>query len=92
MEKQRVDEDLLVILVLLVLAALAVPVLAIMALVSISGLKRRVGELEREVAKLYANASDAAAGPGADREPAARAPTLAELTRPAPAQTAANPP
>lgn len=41
--------DLAGILVLLGLVVLAVPILLIMALVSISGLKRRVGELEEAV-------------------------------------------
>ena len=37
---------------LLVLVVLAVPVLLVMALVSVSGLKRRVADLETEVAQL----------------------------------------
>ncbi|MEQ4576448.1 MAG: hypothetical protein ABN502_16125, partial [Gammaproteobacteria bacterium] len=40
------------IIVAAVLAVLAVPVLLLVALVSISGLKRRVSELERQLAEL----------------------------------------
>ena len=42
-------DDLAGVLILLGLVVLAVPILLIMALVSISGLKRRVGELEEAV-------------------------------------------
>ena len=45
-------DDLAGVLVLLGLAVLAVPVLLVVALVAISGLKRRVGELERQVVQL----------------------------------------
>ncbi|NDK38015.1 DUF2339 domain-containing protein [Pseudoxanthomonas gei] len=83
------------ILVLLGLVVLAVPVLLVMALVSISGLKRRVGDLEDEVRGLRIAPSPLPAavhggervdnGPVAQGAPAAepglREPTLAELTR-----------
>ena len=42
---------------LLVLAILAVPVLLVVALVSVSGLKRRVADLEAEVAQLHRRAT-----------------------------------
>ncbi|KAF1716511.1 hypothetical protein CSC74_09780 [Pseudoxanthomonas yeongjuensis] len=83
------------VLVLLGLVVLAVPILLIVALVSISGLKRRVGDLEGEVYRLRASEpAPAAARPAYQRAPAAavaddmpsdeamaREPTLAELTR-----------
>lgn len=85
------------ILVLLGLAVLAVPVLLIFALVGISGLKRRVTELENQVAGLAA-APLAPREAGASRvaEPAPE-PTLAELTKQpppfvAPARETAPPP
>jgi uncharacterized membrane protein len=90
-------DDLAGILVLLGLVVLAVPILLIMALVSISGLKRRVGELEEAVYRQQPGvATPAQAPPGpayrpphapsADEEAfvppeADREPTLAELTR-----------
>ena len=86
-------DDLAGVLVLLGLVLLAVPVLLIVALVSISGLKRRVGDLESEVSRL-AESAPAAPGPVYERAPAAsvadpmpdneattREPTLGELTR-----------
>ena len=93
-------DDLAGVLVLLGLVVLAVPVLLIVALVSISGLKRRVGDLEGEVHRLRASApAPAAAKPAYERAPAApvadgmpsdeavtREPTLAELTRTASVQ------
>ncbi|RYZ69246.1 MAG: DUF2339 domain-containing protein, partial [Lysobacteraceae bacterium] len=84
------------ILVLLGLVVLAVPVLLVMALVSISGLKRRVGELEDEMRGLRSVPlpqpgaisgrermdSDAPPAQGVPAEaPGVREPTLAELTR-----------
>ena len=45
-------DDLAGVLVLLGLVVLAVPILLVMALVSISGLKRRVGDLESAVVLL----------------------------------------
>ena len=88
-------DDLAGVLVLLGLVVLAVPILLIVALVSVSGLKRRVGDLEGEVYRLrnpppasaqvgsaYASAPVA---PVAEAVPAdegvIREPTLAELTR-----------
>ena len=53
-------DDLAGILVLLGLVVLAVPILLIMALVSISGLKRRVGELEEAVYRQQAAMQDPA--------------------------------
>ncbi|MBD9478685.1 DUF2339 domain-containing protein [Pseudoxanthomonas sp. PXM02] len=81
------------ILVLLGLAVLAVPVLLIVALVAISGLKRRVTDLERQVSQLRASPV-AAATPDAVATPA-RAddePTLAELVRSPPPRTETPPP
>ncbi|MGH8060606.1 MAG: DUF2339 domain-containing protein [Pseudoxanthomonas sp.] len=83
------------VLVLLGLVVLAVPILLIVALVSISGLKRRVGDLENEVYRLRTSASAPdPARPTYQRAPVAsvaddmpsdeamaREPTLAELTR-----------
>ncbi|HEY5971420.1 MAG TPA: DUF2339 domain-containing protein [Pseudoxanthomonas sp.] len=82
-------------LVLLGLAVLAVPILLVVALVSIRGLKRRVGNLEQEVSRL--SAVQAAPTPLAGRPdfreaPAAREPTLTELTRPASVQLPSTPP
>lgn len=63
---------------LLVLAVLAVPVLLVMALVSVSGLKRRVADLETEVAQLRRGpASDAKWAP----VPAPVEPTLPDWMR-----------
>ena len=90
------------ILVLLGLAVLAVPVLLIAALVGISGLKRRVTELESQVADLSAASfspapTEARAGRVAEPQAdVATEPTLAELTRRppavAPARETAPPP
>ena len=90
------------ILVLIGLAVLAVPILLVIALVSISGLKRRVGELEADVRHLRATpraapapAQTATATPIPAAEVATdlaaeadapREPTLAELTRKASVQ------
>jgi uncharacterized membrane protein len=88
-------DDLAGVLVLLGLAVLAVPVLLIMALVSISGLKRRVSDLENEMSDLLTGAASSpmpaapyAVPPVAARTqdvpveaPAVREPTLAELAR-----------
>lgn len=88
-------DDLAGVLVLLGLVVLAVPILLIVALVSISGLKRRVGDLENEVYRLRTSASAPdPARPTYQRAPVAsvaddmpsdeamaREPTLAELTR-----------
>ncbi|HEY0661036.1 MAG TPA: DUF2339 domain-containing protein, partial [Lysobacter sp.] len=59
---------------LVVLVLLAVPVLLVVALAMISGLKRRVGNLEAEVAALHAAREDRS-------EPVADAPTLGEWMR-----------
>lgn len=76
------------ILVLLGLAVLAVPVLLIVALVSISGLKRRVTELEGQVAEwAAAPAASAESRAGRAAEPES-GPTLAELTRQPPPSAA----
>ena len=65
-------DDLAGVLVLLGLVVLAVPILLIVALVSISGLKRRVGDLEGEVYRLQASEpAPAAARPAYERAPAA---------------------
>lgn len=61
-------DDLAGVLILLGLAVLAVPILLIMALVSISGLKRRVGELEEAV---YRRQPDTAATVTAPARPEA---------------------
>ena len=97
-------DDLAGILVLLGLVVLAVPVLLVMALVSISGLKRRVGDLEEEVRGLRtAPLPQPAAIPGRERmdndappaqgipaeAPGVGEPTLAELTRRASVQAPA---
>jgi uncharacterized membrane protein len=89
-------DDLAGILILLGLVVLAVPILLIMALVSISGLKRRVGELEEAVYRQQPGMAPAPSPPeSAYRPPYApttdeeafvppeteREPTLAELTR-----------
>ncbi len=90
-------DDLAGILVLLGLVVLAVPILLVVALVSISGLKRRVGELEEAVHRQQASMPAASApanaeGPyrpayaPADEGPETppfdeEQPTLAELTR-----------
>ena len=62
-------------LVLLALVVLAVPVLLVIALMSISGLKRRVAELEGKVGRLMANARSSAEAarpaPAAADQPAA---------------------
>ena len=83
-------DDLAGVLVLLGLAVLAVPVLLIVALVAISGLKRRVGELERQVAQLrstpVAPATSQAPVDVATSTPADAEPTLAELVRSPPAR------
>ena len=93
-------DDVAGVLILLGLVVLAVPILLIVALVSISGLKRRVGDLEGEVCRLQASAPAAAAARSPyERAPAAsvvddvpsdedmaREPTLAELTRKASVQ------
>ncbi len=100
--------DVAGLLVLLGLVVLAVPILLIMALVSVSGLKRRVTDLEAEVGRLQSSARStvppaasafvaAQADEEADDEsPTARAPTLAELTRSAsvtpPPLASASPP
>ncbi len=91
------DDGLAGFLVLLGLAVLAVPILLIVALVSISGLKRRVGDLEQEVSRLSAveaapTPTPVAGRPGFREAPAAREPTLAELTRPASVQAPLAPP
>lgn len=78
-------DDLAGILVLLGLAVLAVPVLLIVALVAISGLKRRVTELERQVDKLHsAHLAPAVSPARPDAAAAPSDPTLAELVRTAP--------
>ncbi|MEO8364771.1 MAG: DUF2339 domain-containing protein [Pseudoxanthomonas sp.] len=90
-------DDLAGVLILLGLLVLAVPILLVMALVSISGLKRRVGDLESEVVLLRdapaAIAETANASPVYERRPApapedtpadpvtTHQPTLSELTR-----------
>ena len=87
-------DDLAGILVLVGLVVLAVPILLVIALVSISGLKRRVGDLEAEVHRLSAAAPLApvpapVAGTTDDfvaEAEASREPTLAELTRKASVQ------
>ena len=61
--------DLAGVLVLLGLAVLAVPILLVIALVSISGLKRRVADLEAEVRHLR-SAPRATAAPAAAYVPA----------------------
>lgn len=61
---------------LLVLAILAVPVLLIVALVSVSGLKRRVTDLEAEVAQLHRRAAEPA------MQAAAVDPTLGDWMQP----------
>jgi uncharacterized membrane protein len=61
---------------LLVLVVLAVPVLLVMALVSVSGLKRRVADLETEVAQLRRGPA-----PDAMRATAPAEPTLADRMR-----------
>ena len=66
---------------LLVLAILAVPVLLIVALVSVSGLKRRVADLEAEVAQLHRRAAEPAV------QAAAADPTLGDWM-----QSTASPP
>jgi uncharacterized membrane protein len=71
------------ILVLLGLAVLAVPVLLIVTLVSIGGLKRRVTELEGQVAAWAAGSARTEARAARAAEPES-APTLAELTRQSP--------
>jgi uncharacterized membrane protein len=97
-------DDLAGLLILLGLAVLAVPILLVMALVSISGLKRRVGDLEYEVSRLQSSAppapaaaptpTPAAATPSVYEAPTVREPTLAELTRTASMQAppASTPP
>ncbi len=95
-------DDLAGLLILLGLAVLAVPILLVMALVSISGLKRRVGDLEYEVSRLQSSAppapaaapTPAAAAPSLYDDPMMREPTLAELTRTASVQSppASTPP
>lgn len=78
-------DDLAGILVLLGLAVLAVPVLLIVALVAISGLKRRVTELERQVDKLHsAHVAPAVSPARSDTATAPSDPTLAELVRTVP--------
>ena len=88
-------DDVVGILVIVGLALLAMPVLLVVALVSLSSLKGRVGELERNLAELrlaadrapvgvHAAASAAAAGRMVQPDPAAApadAPTLSELMR-----------
>lgn len=88
-------DDLAGVLILLGLAVLAVPILLIMALVSVSGLKRRVSDLENEMRGLRTDAAPTPmARPGygpaaaptvpediASEQPSVREPTLAELTR-----------
>ena len=90
-------DDLAGVLILLGLVVLAVPILLIVALVSISGLKRRVGELEGAVYSQQAPVQGAASSrpdtayrpsyePPTEAEPtvppeSAREPTLAELVR-----------
>ncbi|MEO7241436.1 MAG: DUF2339 domain-containing protein, partial [Variovorax sp.] len=84
---------------LLALAVLAVPILLVVALVSVSGLKQRVGALERELARLRAAASSSALAPAtavAEPQPmaavtiapsaasAASAATDASMTQPIP--------
>ena len=66
---------------LLVLAILAVPVSLIVALVSVSGLKRRVADLEAEVAQLHRRAAEPAV------QAAAADPTLGDWM-----QSTASPP
>ena len=94
-------DDLAGLLVLLGLALLAVPILLVVALVSISGLKRRVGDLEHEVSRLQSSQpapvsvpASAATPAAVYDDPAAREPTLAELTRTASVQAppASTPP
>ena len=72
-------------LVLLALVVLSIPVLLVVALVSLSGLKRRVGELEEQLHRLRRSTLAADAGRSAAAEPPPagtdpRDPTLAELT------------
>lgn len=74
------------IIVLVVLAVLAVPVLLLVLWLSVAGLRRRVGELEREVAALRARPAPAApaqAAPAA-ATPAQAAPVAADRFEPAP--------
>ena len=93
-------DDLAGILVLLGLAVLAVPVLLIVALVSISGLKRRVADLERQVGQLRMPQAAAAPAETATPSPVDAEPTLAEWVRtpspraeaPPPMQATAPPP
>ena len=88
------DDGLAGLLVLLGLAILAVPILLVVALVSVSGLKRRVGDLEEEVSRL--SAMEAAPAPPhrvpVHEAPVVREPTLSELTRPGSAQEPPKPP
>lgn len=78
---------------LLVLAILAVPVLLIVALVSVSGLKRRVADLETEVAQLRRQPAADTLRPAAPVEPTLddwmrqAAPSPSHASPPAPAST-----
>lgn len=91
-------DDLAGILVVFGLVVLAVPVLLIVALVAVSGLKRRVAELERQVGQL--RMPQAVAPEVVAPAPADTGPTLAEYMRapspgietPPPAQAAVPPP
>ncbi len=85
-------DDLAGILVLLGLAVLAVPVLLIVALVSISGLKRRVADLERQVGQLRAPQAAAALTEATTLSPVDAEPTLAERVRTTPSRAEAPPP
>ena len=70
-------------LVLLALLLLAIPVLLIVALVSISGLKRRVGDLEAQVSRLSMPAADVRGESAASRSPPASS-SVASPVRSAP--------
>lgn len=88
-------DDLAGVLVLLGLAVLAVPVLLIVALVAISGLKRRVGELERQVVQLRSAPVASVAPQAADvatPAPVDDGPTLTELVRSPPVRVQTPPP
>lgn len=85
---------------LLVLAILAVPVLLIVALVSVSGLKRRVADLEAEVELLRrratapaVQAAAAASGDWMQRSaPPSESPSAAQASRAAPAPSVVDAP
>ena len=85
-------DDLAGILVLLGLAVLAVPVLLIVALVSISGLKRRVADLERQVRQLRAPLAAVSPAATATSSPVDAEPTLADLVQAPPSRVETPPP